>query len=61
MSEQASCHWSQDGEDSDVWQTSCGNYFSITDGTPVENDMAYCCYCGTKLEQFPHELEDDEV
>ncbi len=23
------CHWSQDGEDSDVWATQCGRYFTM--------------------------------
>jgi hypothetical protein len=59
-SDQKTCHWSQDGEESDVWQTSCGHYFCITDGLPSENDMKFCCYCGTKLEESVHEFEVDE-
>lgn len=34
-----------------MWETSCGNAFTINDGTPAQNDMKYCCYCGGEIEQ----------
>lgn len=43
------CKWEQDFEGN--WQTSCDNMFVLNDGTPEENEMKYCCYCGKKLEQ----------
>lgn len=50
--EPETCTWWQDGDsDSGMYQTSCGNYFDITDGTPEDNNMRYCCYCGKKLVQ----------
>ena len=46
------CTWWQDGDsDSGLYQTSCRNYFAITDGTPKDNEMRHCCYCGKKLTQ----------
>ena len=46
------CTWQQDGDsDSGVYGTSCGHYFQIEDGTPDDNKMAWCCYCGKKLAQ----------
>jgi hypothetical protein len=35
----------------DCWETTCGNAFEISDGTPSENNMKYCCYCGGKVEE----------
>ena len=45
------CAWYRDGEDSDTFGTGCGHYFTLIDGTPAENDMLYCCYCGKPLEE----------
>lgn len=52
------CIWSEDGEDG-PWATKCGHYFAITDGTPKENEMAFCCFCGKELVQCPHAEDDD--
>ena len=40
------CNWKQDEEDN--YETDCGDdeIFSITDGTPKQNKMKYCPYCG---------------
>lgn len=29
-----------------IWQTDCGDQFTLDDGGPKENDMDYCCFCG---------------
>lgn len=42
------CQWTYD-EEHDVYDTECGEAFSITDGTPKENGMKFCTYCGKKL------------
>jgi len=42
------CQWTYD-EEHDVYDTGCGEAFSITDGTPKENGMKFCTYCGKKL------------
>ena len=43
------CVWSQDCSGSDTYATQCGHYFSITDGTPTENNFKFCVFCGKKL------------
>lgn len=47
------CIWSQDDEGSEMWSTSCRKYFGQTEGTPGENGMKFCCYCGKPLTQQP--------
>ena len=42
------CLWNNMDE---CWETTCGNAFEINDGTPSENNMMYCCYCGGKVEE----------
>ena len=59
--EPETCTWHQDGDsDSGVYATSCGHYFNLEDGTPEDNKLAWCCYCGKKLAQeLITEDEDD--
>lgn len=52
------CEWAQEDESSDAWDTSCGHTFLINDGTPSENDMCYCCFCGKTLIGVPFEQEN---
>ena len=49
------CHWYQEDEDSDVWQTQCGHYMTIIEGTPAENEFVHCCFCGKSLVEHPFE------
>lgn len=54
MNEKWRCQWSQWSQvdwDSDCWETTCGNAFTLNDGTPRDNRMRFCCYCGLKLAQ----------
>lgn len=61
QAEPETCTWHQDDDsDSGVYATSCGHYFSITDGTPEDNKMQWCCYCGKKLTQELITEDDDE-
>ena len=55
------CTWQQDGDsDSGLYATSCRHYFNLEDGTPEDNKLAWCCYCGKKLAQeLITEDEDD--
>lgn len=51
------CIWSnsEDSDENDCdtqWETSCGNDFILNDGTPENNGMKYCCYCGKPIEQL---------
>ena len=61
QAEPETCTWYQDGDsDSGVYATSCWHYFNLEDGTPEDNKMAWCCYCGKKLAQsLITEDEDD--
>lgn len=40
------CQWEEDG----TWATSCGSYFDIACGTPSDNGMAFCPYCGRPID-----------
>ena len=61
QAEPETCTWQQDGDsDSGVYGTSCGHYFQIEDGTPADNKMAWCCYCGKKLAQELITEDEDE-
>ena len=44
------CRWSRADDDTDLWETTCGKAFTIIDGSPADNQMAFCCYCGRELE-----------
>jgi hypothetical protein len=48
MNEEHTCQWSEDFEQG-KWDTACGESFVVIDGTPADNKMKYCCYCGKKL------------
>ena len=41
------CEWKE--EDGEFWRTSCGHDFVLEYGTPKDNDMCFCCYCGRPL------------
>jgi hypothetical protein len=55
------CWWFQDGdEDSGTYMASCNQrYFVLEDGTPTDNRMTHCCYCGKPLVEVPIEPEDN--
>ncbi len=44
---QKECVWKYDWDDQ--WETNCGNRFETIDGSPTENKMEFCCYCGGKI------------
>ncbi len=44
----ADCEWKWDDVD-DYWETGCGNAYCIIEGTPTENKMKFCPYCGGAL------------
>lgn len=41
------CEWTPD--DNGIYETGCGHSYEITAGTPAENRMRFCCYCGGAL------------
>ena len=42
------CMWTYD-ENYDVWETECKNSFQLNAGTPEDNMMKFCPYCGKKI------------
>lgn len=54
------CTWSQNGDDSDSWDTGCRKLFRLDDGTPTNNGMKFCCFCGKTLFSAPWQEENDE-
>lgn len=53
------CIWARDA-DSDAWDSSCGHMFCLNEGTPLENDMSFCCFCGEPLVEELGETGEDE-
>lgn len=58
MSDIEQCVWQQN-EDG-YYDTSCKGSFVLNDGTPLENYMRFCCYCGDILKQKLYEGKEDE-
>lgn len=52
------CNWTED-EDGN-WSTDCGNAFVLNDGTPIENKMKFCCFCGDQLVEVRFGYDDEE-
>lgn len=50
------CDWKEDEEG--AWHTGCDGMFEINEGTPMLNDMAFCCYCGKPLNQIDYVCPD---
>lgn len=42
------CEWRHIALD-ECWQTRCDNAFYLESGTPAENHMKFCPYCGRRL------------
>ena len=53
------CRWRLEDDDSGLWAGDCGAMWTFTDGSPEENEMAYCPMCGRKLEQVEPEPPED--
>lgn len=44
------CTWTDpDGEGN--YDTECGNRFVVIQGTPSDNEMGWCCYCGREIKE----------
>jgi len=52
------CCWKENKYGS--WYTDCGHIFEIANGTPTENSMKYCPYCGGELQEKGFGDGDDE-
>lgn len=47
----AFCVWHNDPETDSSWDTGCRQLFELNDGTPSENRMSFCCYCGKPIQE----------
>jgi hypothetical protein len=55
------CTWTQpNDEDSNNWESSCGDMFFFDEGTPEENGIKFCPFCGHPITQKLYEPEPDE-
>ena len=45
---EAVCTWTPDRMRF-VWVTDCGESFAIHEGSPGQNGLQYCCFCGRRL------------
>lgn len=53
------CKWNAPTEeDSDCWETSCGEAFVFETETPGKNGYRFCPSCGKKLVEIIREVED---
>ena len=52
------CEWKPD-YDYEYYETSCGNCFCV-EGTPEENRMKFCPYCGRQLREVKADWEKGE-
>jgi len=56
------CTWTHDVDYwTDHWETSCGGAFQFECGSPEDNQMKFCCYCGSHLVTNIIELTEDMV
>lgn len=55
------CVWREfESDDCDWWDTGCAHAYTIIEGTPLENEMKYCTYCGKEIEEILIETLPDE-
>lgn len=43
------CEWKLDIEEANAWGSACGHSLWFETGTPRENEMKFCPYCGRNL------------
>ena len=51
----AFCHWTEDSDGN--YDTDCDQEFCMIGGTPKENGMRFCCYCGKPLVEVQYREE----
>ena len=56
ISEERICEWTND-EDYEYYETSCGEAYSLIDGTLAENKHLYCPFCGGKIKELTNNNE----
>ena len=58
VGESSRCEWEWD-ETHDKWDSECGNSFQFITGTPTENEMQFCPYCGKQISEYLFQEDDD--
>lgn len=53
------CTWTRDNPDSDIWLTSCGSAWCLNEGTPKENRMKFCPFCGREIKEAGDAVHDN--
>lgn len=53
------CTWFQEDEGSDIWVSDCGGLFTLNEGSPADNDLKYCCWCGKSIVSEPYVVEKE--
>jgi len=51
--DQRVCKWTED--DCGIWDTECNEKHVLIEGSPADNHMRFCCYCGGKLAQCSYQ------
>lgn len=46
------CEWKLDEPDYNAWKGTCGRMWCLTEGTPNENKIKFCPYCGKPIRQI---------
>ena len=50
------CQWKESYDpDTTAYTTECGGWFNVEAGTPAENGMKFCPYCGKHLVEIGHD------
>ena len=52
------CEWKE--EEDGNYETRCGDMFILLEGTPKQNGINYCCYCGRGLIENLHRGHNDK-
>lgn len=45
------CEWKLEDDEEGVWYSACENAWIFEEGTPIDNMMKYCPFCGRLLTQ----------
>jgi len=57
--EERYCIWKDEQYDPEDWETGCGEMWCLLTGTPEENRMKFCPYCGKKILQVIQDWDED--
>lgn len=56
-----SCTWEYQGDEYNYWETLCGHAFQLVDGSPSDNGMNFCPYCGQQLIENLSDKEENDA